>query len=55
MAVVDEYVQPPNVTKEYIAAARSKKKETSEYILNGKWKGYTPPPMPERPKAGGSK
>jgi len=53
MAVVDEYVKPPNVTKAYIAAARSKKKETSEYILSGKWKGYTPPPMPERPKAGG--
>ena len=55
MAVVDEYVEPPNVTKAYIAAARSKKKETSEYILSGKWEGYTPPPMPERPKAGGGK
>jgi len=48
MAVVDDYVLPPNVTKAYMAADRSKNKETSEYILSGKWKGYTPPPMPKK-------
>ncbi len=48
MAIVDEYVLPPDVTKAYIAADRSKNKETSEYILSGKWKGYTPPPMPKK-------
>jgi ribonuclease Z len=48
MAVVDEYVLPPDVTKAYIAAPRTNKKETSEFIQSGKWKGYTPPPMPKR-------
>jgi len=48
MAVVDDYVLPPDVTKAYMAADRSKNKETSEYILSGKWKGYTPPPMPKK-------
>ncbi|MCH8033107.1 MAG: MBL fold metallo-hydrolase [Bacteroidetes bacterium] len=48
MAVVDEYVLPPDVTKGYIDAPRSDKKETSKYITDGKWKGYTPPPMPKK-------
>jgi len=48
MAVVDEYVLPPDVTKAYMAADRSKNKETSEFILSGKWEGYTPPPMPKK-------
>jgi ribonuclease Z len=48
MAVVDDYVLPPDVTKAYMAADRSKNKETSEFILSGKWKGYTPPPMPKK-------
>jgi len=48
MAVVDEYVLPSDVTKAYIAAPRTNKKETSEFIQSGKWKGYTPPPMPKR-------
>jgi len=50
MASVDEYALPPNVTKAYIGAARSGQKHASEYITSGKWKGYTPPPMPEKPK-----
>jgi ribonuclease Z len=49
MAVVDEYVLPPDVTKAYIDAPRTAKKEVSEYITSGKWKGYTPPPMPKKP------
>ncbi|MBW2588376.1 MAG: hypothetical protein JRD92_15770, partial [Deltaproteobacteria bacterium] len=48
MAVVDEYVLPPDVTKAYIGAPRTDKKETSEFIQSGKWKGYTPPPMPKQ-------
>ncbi len=48
MAVVDEYVLPPDVTQAYIDAPRSAEKKVSEYIASGKWKGYTPPPMPKR-------
>jgi len=48
MAVVDEYVRPPDVTQAYKDAPRSDEKKTSEYITSGKWKGYTPPPMPKR-------
>ncbi len=47
MAIVDEYVLPPNVTQGYKDAARTAKKETSEFIQSGKWPGYTPPPMPK--------
>ncbi len=48
MAVVDEYVLPPDVTKQYIDAPRTDQKHPSEKVESGKWKGYTPPPMPER-------
>jgi ribonuclease Z len=48
MAVVDEYVLPPNVTQAYKDADRTAKKETSEFITSGKWDGYTPPPMPKK-------
>ncbi|MEE9123465.1 MAG: guanitoxin biosynthesis MBL fold metallo-hydrolase GntH [candidate division NC10 bacterium] len=48
MAVVDEYVLPPDVTQAYKDAPRSDEKKTSEYITSGMWKGYTPPPMPKR-------
>jgi len=48
MAVVDEYVLPPNVTQAYKGAPRSNKKEPSDWTLAGKWKGYTPPPMPKK-------
>ncbi len=48
MAVVDEYVLPPDVSQAYDAAKRSGQKHASEYITDGKWKGYTPPPMPKR-------
>ena len=48
MAVVDEYVLPPNVTKEYQDAPRSNKKSPSKETVKGKWKGYTPPPMPKK-------
>ena len=48
MATVDEYVLPPDVTKGYKAASRTDKKSPGEFINSGKWKGYTPPPMPEK-------
>jgi ribonuclease Z len=46
MATVDEYVLPPDVTEAYKTAPRTDEKSPSEAILSGKWKGYTPPPMP---------
>jgi len=48
MATVDEYVLPPDVTNEYVKAPRTAQKSPSKEILSGKWKGYTPPPMPEK-------
>ena len=48
MAAVDEYVTPPPVPQAYKEAKRSAKKVASKYIEDGKWKGYTPPPMPKK-------
>jgi ribonuclease Z len=48
MAIVDEYVLPPNVTEAYKKAPRTDNKSPSKYILGGKWKGYTPPEMPKK-------
>ncbi len=48
MAVVDEYVLPPDVSQAYKDADRSEEKKTSDYITGGKWDGYTPPEMPEK-------
>ncbi len=48
MANVDEYVLPPDVTMAYKKAARTNKKQVSAKVAAGKWKGYTPPPMPKR-------
>ena len=48
MAIVDEYVLPPDVTKAYVDAPRTKQKSPSKFILAGKWKDYTPPKMPEK-------
>ena len=48
MAIIDEYVLPPNVTQGYKDAPRSNKKSPSKEIAAGKWKGYTPPPMPKK-------
>jgi len=48
MATVDEYVLPPDVTQAYKDAPRTDTKAPSEHILNGKWKDYTPPPMPKK-------
>jgi ribonuclease Z len=48
MASVDEYALPPDVTPAYVSAPRTDEKSPSEAILSGKWKGYTPPPMPKK-------
>ena len=48
MATVDEYVLPPDVTQAYKDAPRSDKKSPSDWTMSGKWKGYTPPPMPKK-------
>ncbi len=48
MAVVDEYVLPPDVTQAYKDAPRTDDKSPSKFILAGKWKDYTPPPMPKK-------
>ena len=47
MATVDEYVLPPDVTPAYIEAPRTNPKSPSDKVNKGKWKGYTPPPMPK--------
>jgi ribonuclease Z len=48
MAIVDEYVLPPDVTPAYIKAPRTDRKSPSKAVLSGKWDGYTPPPMPKK-------
>ena len=48
MAVVDEYVLPPEVTDDYKKAPRTDQKSPSDAIMSGKWKGYTPPAMPDK-------
>lgn len=48
MANVDEYALPPNVTDGYKKAPRSDAKQPGDFISSGKWKGYTPPPMPKK-------
>ena len=48
MAIVDEYVLPPDVTEAYKKAPRSDDNQPSEKVLAGKWEGYTPPPMPKK-------
>ena len=48
MAIVDEYVLPPDVTEAYKKAPRTDQKSPSDLILAGKWEGYTPPEMPKK-------
>ena len=48
MATVDEYALPPDVTEAYKKAPRTDEKHPGKFIESGKWKGYTPPPMPKK-------
>jgi ribonuclease Z len=43
-----ERVQAPPTTEGYKKAKRSGQASYSEFINNGKWKEYVPPPLPER-------
>ena len=43
-----ERVQAPPTTQGYKEAKRSGQASYSEFINNGKWKGYTPPPLPQQ-------
>ncbi len=45
--VSSERVQPPPTSPEYMKAKRSGEAEYSDFIIGGKWKEYTPPPLPE--------
>ncbi len=44
--VSSERVQPPPTSPEYMKAKRSGEAEYSDFITDGKWEGYTPPPLP---------
>jgi ribonuclease Z len=46
--IAAERVQPPPTSPEYKRAKRSGAAKMSDYITSGKWKGYTPPPLPEK-------
>jgi len=43
-----ERVQPPPTSPEYMTAKRSGEAGYSDFITSGKWKGYTPPPLPDK-------
>ena len=51
-AIVDENVAPTGTSEAYRKAKREPPSVAadwiSEYIENGKWEGYTPPPLPEQ-------
>ncbi len=37
-----------HLTPAYHQATRSGEAETSKFIMDGVWKGFTPPPLPEK-------
>lgn len=47
-ASVDDNAYPPGASQEYRDAKRSGEAKVSEDIEAGKWKGYKPPPLPEK-------
>jgi ribonuclease Z len=46
-AVLPDRVTPPATTAAYKNAPRSGEAEMSKFIMDGVWKGFTPPPLPE--------
>lgn len=46
-AVFPDRVMPPPTTDAYKKAPRSGEAVMSKYIMDGVWKGFTPPPLPE--------
>ena len=47
-AVFSERVMPPPTTEAYKKAPRSGEAKMSDYIMDGVWKGFTPPPLPKK-------
>lgn len=47
-AVFPDRVTPPPTTKAYHEAPRSGEAKMSKYIMDGVWKGFTPPPLPDK-------
>jgi len=41
-------VTPPSVTQAYETAKRSGEVKMSDFVMSGVWKGFTPPPLPEK-------
>jgi ribonuclease Z len=46
-AVFPDRVTPPSTTEAYKKAPRSGIAKMSKYVMDGVWKGFTPPPLPE--------
>ena len=46
-AVFPDRVTPPPTTQAYKTAPRSGEAKMSKYIMDGVWKGFTPPPLPK--------
>jgi ribonuclease Z len=46
-AVFPDRVTPPSTTEAYKKAKRSGEAKMSKYIMDGVWKGFTPPPLPK--------
>ncbi len=44
----DDNAYPPGTSKDYKDAKRSGEAKVSEDIDAGKWKGYKPPPLPDK-------
>jgi ribonuclease Z len=47
-AVFPGRVTPPSVTKAYHEAKRSGEVRMSQFVMDGVWKGFTPPPLPAK-------
>ena len=47
-AVFPDRVTPPPTTEGYKKAPRSGIAEISKYIMDGVWRGFEPPPLPEK-------
>jgi ribonuclease Z len=47
-AVFPDRVTPPSTTEGYKKAPRSGEAKMSDYVMDGVWKGFTPPPLPEK-------
>ena len=46
-AVFPDRVTPPPTTEAFKKAPRSGEAKMSDYIMDGVWEGFTPPPLPE--------